>query len=133
MPYFLFKKENKRLKNEIVSLSECVESLKSKVNTPTRSKNNQLLSNDFENRRAKLQKEEHEKQIESLKKQHELSIKRLNNEIEKLYSEKHLLIAEMEGNKQSQQFNFLTNERNNLNKVKSFIINQICNQILSIL
>ena len=45
-----------------------------------------------------MQKEEFEKQIDSLKKQHELSIKRLNIEIEKLYSEKYSLMAELESN-----------------------------------
>ena len=41
-------------------------------------------------------KEEFEKQIESIKMQHELSIKRLNNEIEKLHGEKHALFTELE-------------------------------------
>ena len=48
-----------------------------------------MLKNDFE------------KQIDSLKIQHELSIKRLNNEIEKLHGEKHALFSELE-NKHNQ-------------------------------
>jgi len=35
--------------------------------------------------------------MNSLKKQHELSVKRLNNEIEILYSENHALLAEFDG------------------------------------
>ena len=63
-------------------MSECVETLKSKANTPSKlamNKNNQM-NTELENRRNKLQKEEFEKQIDSLKKQHEFSVKRLNNE-----------------------------------------------------
>ncbi len=48
-------------------------------------------------RRAAQLREEYEKQMNTLKKQHELSVKRLNNEIEKLYSEKHALLAEFDG------------------------------------
>ncbi len=51
---------------------------------------------NFHNRRAKILRDEYEKQISSLKTQHELSVKRLNNEIEKLYGEKHALLAEFE-------------------------------------
>jgi hypothetical protein len=108
-------------------LSECVESLKSKANTPSKlamNKNNQM-NTEFENRRNKLQKEEFEKQIDSLKKQHEFSVKRLNNEIEKLYSEKHLLMAELDNNNNNnnnnRQFNF--SNTNNLAKVIHFLIN----------
>lgn len=93
-------------------------------------KNNQM-NTEFENRRNKLQKEEFEKQIDSLKKQHEFSVKRLNNEIEKLYSEKHLLMAELDNNNNNnnnnlnnnlnnRQFNFLNT--NNSAKVIHFLI-----------
>ena len=90
-------------------------------------KNNQM-NTEFENRRNKLQKEEFEKQIDSLKKQHEFSVKRLNNEIEKLYSEKHLLMAELDNNNNNnnnnlnnRQFNFLNT--NNSAKVIHFFLN----------
>jgi hypothetical protein len=53
-------------------------------------------------RRHNILKEDFEKQIQVLKKQHELSIKRLNDEIEKLYTEKQILIAELDS-KQSHQ------------------------------
>ena len=45
-------------------------------------------------------KDDFERQMDLLKKQHELSIKRLNNEIEKLHGEKHALLSELEHNKQ---------------------------------
>ena len=56
-------------------------------------------------------RDEFEKQITTLKKQHELSVKRLNNEIEKLYSEKHALLAEF--------------PNNNINKHKSTNVSSI--------
>ncbi len=39
---------------------------------------------DFEARSFALLREEYEKQLNSLKKQHELSVKRLNNEVERI-------------------------------------------------
>ena len=50
----------------------------------------------MQTRRANLMRDEYEKQIETLKLQHELSMKRLNNELEKLYGEKHDLQKELE-------------------------------------
>ena len=50
------KKENKRLKNEIISLTDNIELLKMKANTPTKTgaanktTANQLVNNEFENR-----------------------------------------------------------------------------------
>lgn len=58
-------------------------------------------------------REDYEKQMEVLKKQHELSIKRLNDEIEKLYSEKQVLMAELE-NKSQQQQHVYTNSHERL-------------------
>jgi hypothetical protein len=49
-------------------------------------------------------REEYEKQIENIKVQHDLSIKRLSNEIDKLHSEKYALLSEFE-NKQQQHHN----------------------------
>lgn len=103
----LTEKENRKLKNEVVSLSECIESLKSKQNqlislaNKSSNKNGVNGNNNvnielIENRRSSILRDEYEKQIETLKRQHELSVKRLNNEIEKLYGEKHSLQMELE-------------------------------------
>lgn len=101
----LTEKENKRLKNEVVTLTECIESLK--ANSQTNTKNL-----DYDNRRLNSLKAEYEKQIESMKKQHEFSIKRLNNEIEKLYTEKENLMSELENKKTIYNFDHLIDERN---------------------
>ena len=50
-------------------------------------------------------KEDFEKQIDLLKKQYELSTKRLNNELEKLQGEKHALLSELERNQFNVKFN----------------------------
>jgi hypothetical protein len=50
-------------------------------------------------------KEDFEKQIDLLKKQHELSTKRLNNELEKLQGEKHALLSELERNNFNVKYN----------------------------
>ncbi len=97
----LTEKENRKLKNEIISLSECVESLKSKQNhlmslAKNSNTNTNINADLLENRRSKILRDEYEQQIETLKRQHELSVKRLNNEIEKLYGEKHALQVELD-------------------------------------
>lgn len=95
----LTEKENKRLKNEIIELTSTVEALKAKLNTMSSKQPGQksMSGNEFEMRRASQLREEYEKQMSTLKKQHELSVKRLSNEIEKLYSEKNALLAEFDG------------------------------------
>lgn len=100
----LTERENKRLKNEVVALTECIEALK--ANSQTNTKNL-----DYDNRRLQHLRAEYEKQIDSMKRQHEFSIKRLNNEIEKLYSEKDTLMAELES-KKIYNFDHLIDERN---------------------
>ncbi|RNA06011.1 centrosomal of 63 kDa isoform X2 [Brachionus plicatilis] len=82
--------DNKRLKGEVVALTECIESLKSS-GSQSGSRNF-----DLETRRINNLRVDYEKQIESLKRQHENSVKRLNNEIEKLYSEKEALMSDFE-------------------------------------
>ena len=61
-------------------------------------------------------RDDFEKQIDLLKKQHELSVKRLNNELEKLHGEKQALLSELE-HKQHQQFNVNTNSRTDKNNI----------------
>jgi hypothetical protein len=101
----LTEKENKRLKGEIVKMSQLVELLKANQTTTTTTTawaNHQNKSSKYSNqieldqRRSKILKDEFEKQIDLLKIQHEVSIKRLSNEIEKLHGEKHALLSEIE-------------------------------------
>jgi hypothetical protein len=90
---------------------------------------------------------EYEKQIDSLKKKHESSIKRLNNEIEKLLGEKHALLDELNQNRnvhhqnadplidivRSKNSNSNNNKSNKLNKpnLKLGQANQLVNDNLS--
>jgi hypothetical protein len=61
----------------------------------------------------KLLKDEYEKQMENLKSQYDLSMKRLSNEIEKLQSEKHALLAELDtNNNHRNQVNYASNHVN---------------------
>ena len=61
----------------------------------------------------KLLKDEYEKQMENLKSQYDLSMKRLSNEIEKLQSEKHSLLAELDtNNNQRNQVNYAASHMN---------------------
>lgn len=69
-------------------------------------------------------REEFDKQITTLKKQHELSVKRLNNEIEKLYSEKHALLAEFDNNNKHQS-NHHQHYNDKLNTQKSTNVSSI--------
>ena len=125
----LNQKENRRMKSEVIQLSEYIEAIKTSQGAKnlksTTSKEDLTQLNDelnirfdfkfklksipilvflyfaFFSRRAKAAKDEYEKQIEMIKKQHELSVKRLNNEIEKLYSEKQALQLELENKLQA--------------------------------
>lgn len=121
----LTEKENKRLKGEIVSLTDNVENLRMKLNSPNklaeRNKNtSNNTNNEFELRKTSRLREEYEKQMNTLKKQHELSVKRLNNEIEKLNSEKHAIQAEFENPNKCQGSNYyMNNEKSSTNKSKS--------------
>ncbi len=115
----LTEKENRKLKNEIISLSECVESLKSKQNhlmslAKSANTNTNINIDLLENRRSKILRDEYEQQIETLKRQHELSVKRLNNEIEKLYGEKHALQVELDSRSKATFSNQLKTNRSNL-------------------
>ena len=115
----LTEKENRKLKNEIISLSECVESLKSKQNhlislAKNANTNTNINADLLENRRSKILRDEYEQQIETLKRQHELSVKRLNNEIEKLYGEKHALQVELDSRTKATITNQHKTNRSNL-------------------
>lgn len=88
----LAERENKKLKGEVVALTECIESLKSNGQNGTK-------HFDMETKRINSLRLDYERQIELLKKQHENSVKRLNNEIEKLYGEKEALMSDLERKK----------------------------------
>lgn len=88
----LAERENKKLKGEVVALTECIESLKSSGQNGTK-------NFDMETKRINNLRLDYERQIELLKKQHENSVKRLNNEIEKLYGEKEALLSDLERKK----------------------------------
>jgi hypothetical protein len=85
-------------------LTEYIEAIKSKEkNSSAKSSTRQTdlfqINSEFDKQRANTVKEEYEKQMAMMKKQHELSVRRLNNEIEKLYSEKQALLLELDNNK----------------------------------
>lgn len=103
-------RENKRLKGEVVALTECIESLKSKDQMASK-------SFDVETRRIKNLRSDYEKQIDSLKRQHENSVKRLNNEIEKLYSEKEALLNDIRHKTFNDHGDLIVNENLNLFEV----------------
>ena len=107
-----------------MTLSERIESLKSKSNVISKSQ-----SEFVENRKAKILRDEYEKQIDSLKKQHELSIKRLNNEIEKLYGEKTALMTELDQFKHS---NSNLYQPDKLNKNRSAVSSMNAGDSLSV-
>jgi hypothetical protein len=133
------KKENRRLKNEVIQLSECIEAMKAKENLKSTSptlKDYLQSNNELDNRRIRALRDEYDKQTEMIKKQFELSIKRLNNEIEKLHSEKQALIIELETSRQaahhhhqqhtqlsSQQMLTMMNQTN-YNQLPSFNLNR---------
>lgn len=64
-------------------------------------------------------KEEYEKQIDLLRDQHEISIKRLSSEIDKLNSEKFALLAELDTNRNSHAHNtnFYNNHKTNISSM----------------
>ena len=59
----------------------------------------------LQKRRSKQLQEAYEKQIETINQHHEISLKRLNNEITKLYNEKHTLLSELDALKSSSSSN----------------------------
>jgi hypothetical protein len=105
----------------VVQLSEYIEAMKAKEQraSSATSKTRQdvaQVSSELDRQRVKSVKDEYERQIEMMKRQHDLSVKRLNNEIEKLHSEKQALLIELENknsnskNQHSQLYQMTNNE-----------------------
>lgn len=64
-------------------------------------------------------KEEYEKQIDLLRDQHEISLKRLSSEIDKLNSEKYVLLAELDTNRnpQAHNANYYNSHKSNISSM----------------
>ena len=74
------------------------------------------ISLSLSSRRLKILKDDYDKQIEQLKQHHDLSVKRLNSEIEKLNGEKFSLLTELDAAKLNGHFN---NQNNNTTSVSN--------------
>lgn len=110
----LSEKENKRLKNEVIQMTQLIEQLRTKQPAKdTLSHENSELNY----RRIKLLKDDFEKQMDSIKEQHEISLKRLKSEIDKLNNEKHALVAELDAAKRSSKN--LNVQRSNVSGISS--------------